>query len=230
MSDYDKNFLNKKFKELEEELSEPTVRKPNDHVLLIDGLNTTAETIKNGMVNAADYHANAIKQALATQGVKGDQGFGSAERLKAVHEGTLDPTKAKMNDDALRRHREATDEAIEYLGTEAEYIKRLMEQKKGGLVEFTQKYAKDNKQIKKSGRMKAKGTNESTADFLDRAREAFIASVPAYKKYSTNGSLENPTAYKISKKGITLPSHFLLNDTQIKYIANTISLVLRNKK
>ena len=148
---------------------------------LIDGLNTTAETIKNGMVSAADYHANAIKQALATQGVRGDQGFSNAEKLKAVHEGTLDPTKAKMNDAALKRHQDATAEAIEYLGTEAEYIKRLIEQRKGGLVEFTQKYAEDNKQIKKSGRMKAKGTNESTADFLDRAREAFIASVPAYK-------------------------------------------------
>ena len=40
MSDYDKNFLKEKYKEIEEELSEPKVRKPNDHVLLIDGLNT----------------------------------------------------------------------------------------------------------------------------------------------------------------------------------------------
>ena len=147
---------------------------------LIDGLNTTAETIKNGMVSAADYHANAIKQALATQGVRGDQGFSNAEKLKAVHEGTLDPTKAKMNDAALKRHQDATAEAIEYLGTEAEYIKRLIEQRKGGLVEFTEQYSKTNPQIKKSGRMKAKGESESYGDFLDRAKEAFIASVPAY--------------------------------------------------
>ena len=29
MSDYDKNFLKEKYKEIEEELSEPKVRKPN---------------------------------------------------------------------------------------------------------------------------------------------------------------------------------------------------------
>ena len=40
MSDYDKNFLKDKYKELEKDLSKPKVRKPNDHVLLIDGLNT----------------------------------------------------------------------------------------------------------------------------------------------------------------------------------------------
>ena len=40
MSDYDKNFLKDKYKELEKDLSKPEVRQPNDHILLIDGLNT----------------------------------------------------------------------------------------------------------------------------------------------------------------------------------------------
>ena len=40
MSNYDKNFLNQKYKELKNELSESKVREPNDHVLIIDGLNT----------------------------------------------------------------------------------------------------------------------------------------------------------------------------------------------
>ena len=39
MSDYDKNFLKDKYKELEKDLSKPEVRQPNDHILLIDGLN-----------------------------------------------------------------------------------------------------------------------------------------------------------------------------------------------
>ena len=36
MSDYDKNFLKDKYKELEKDLSKPEVRQPNDHILLID--------------------------------------------------------------------------------------------------------------------------------------------------------------------------------------------------
>ena len=61
MSDYDKNFLNKKFKELEEELAEPTVRKPNDHVLLIDGLNTFIRAFSvNPSLNEDGSHVGGL--------------------------------------------------------------------------------------------------------------------------------------------------------------------------
>ena len=61
MSDYDKNFLNKKFKELKEELSEPTVRKPNDHVLLIDGLNTFIRAFSvNPSLNEDGSHVGGL--------------------------------------------------------------------------------------------------------------------------------------------------------------------------
>ena len=61
MSDYDKNFLNKKFKELEEELSEPTVRKQNDHVLLIDGLNTFIRAFSvNPSLNEDGSHVGGL--------------------------------------------------------------------------------------------------------------------------------------------------------------------------
>ena len=51
--------------------------------------------------------------------------------------------------------------------------------------------------------------------------------VPAYKKYMPNGRAENPNAYRISEKGVTLPSHFLLEEHQIKYIINRIFTILR---
>ena len=61
MSDYDKNFLNKKFKELEEELSEPKVRKPNDHELLIDGLNTFIRAFSvNPSLNEDGSHVGGL--------------------------------------------------------------------------------------------------------------------------------------------------------------------------
>ena len=61
MSDYDKNFLNKKFKELKEELSEPKIRKPNDHVLLIDGLNTFIRAFSvNPSLNEDGSHVGGL--------------------------------------------------------------------------------------------------------------------------------------------------------------------------
>ena len=61
MSDYDKNFLNKKFKELEEELSDPKIRKPNDHVLLIDGLNTFIRAFSvNPSLNEDGSHVGGL--------------------------------------------------------------------------------------------------------------------------------------------------------------------------
>ena len=55
-----------------------------------------------------------------------------------------------------------------------------------------------------------------------------MSSLPAYKQYSSNGRVKNPTAYKISEKGVVLPSHFLLEDSQIEYITDSISSILEN--
>ena len=55
-----------------------------------------------------------------------------------------------------------------------------------------------------------------------------MSSLPAYKKYSSNGPVSNPTAYKISDKGVVLPSHFLLKESQINYITDTITSILEN--
>ena len=61
MSDYDKNFLKEKYKEIEEELSEPKVRKPNDHVLLIDGLNTFIRAFSvNPSLNEDGSHVGGL--------------------------------------------------------------------------------------------------------------------------------------------------------------------------
>ena len=61
MSNYDKNFLNKKFKELKDELSESKVRQPNDHVLLIDGLNTFIRAFSvNPSLNEDGSHVGGL--------------------------------------------------------------------------------------------------------------------------------------------------------------------------
>ena len=57
-----------------------------------------------------------------------------------------------------------------------------------------------------------------------------MSMVPAYKKYMPNGRLENPNAYRISEKGVTLPSHFLLEEHQIKYIIDAILMIIREGK
>ena len=61
MSDYDKNFLKNKYKELEKDLSKPKVRKPNDHVLLIDGLNTFIRAFSvNPSLNEDGSHVGGL--------------------------------------------------------------------------------------------------------------------------------------------------------------------------
>jgi perosamine synthetase len=55
-----------------------------------------------------------------------------------------------------------------------------------------------------------------------------MSSVPAYKKYLANGRAENPLAYKISERGVTLPSHYLLEEKQIAYITEVIGKILRD--
>ena len=61
MSNYDKNFLKDKYKELEKDLSKPEVRKPNDHVLLIDGLNTFIRAFSvNPSLNEDGSHVGGL--------------------------------------------------------------------------------------------------------------------------------------------------------------------------
>ena len=69
MSDYDKNFLKEKYKEIEEELSEPKVRKQNDHVLLIDGLNTFIRAFAvNPTTNEDGIHIGGMTGFLQSVG------------------------------------------------------------------------------------------------------------------------------------------------------------------
>jgi len=61
MSDYDKSFLKDKYKELEKDLSKPEVRQPNDHVLLIDGLNTFIRAFSvNPSLNEDGSHVGGL--------------------------------------------------------------------------------------------------------------------------------------------------------------------------
>lgn len=53
-----------------------------------------------------------------------------------------------------------------------------------------------------------------------------MSSVPAYKKYLANGRVSNPIAYKISERGVTLPSHYLLEKKQISFITEVIEKIL----
>lgn len=55
-----------------------------------------------------------------------------------------------------------------------------------------------------------------------------MSSVPAYKRYMPNGRAANPNGYRISEKGVTLPSHFLLEEHQLEYIINAILTILRD--
>lgn len=62
MRDYDKNLLNQKFNDHKSELSkEPEVRKPNDHVLIVDGLNTFIRAFAvNPSLNEDGSHVGGI--------------------------------------------------------------------------------------------------------------------------------------------------------------------------
>tara|TARA_B100000902_G_scaffold124493_1_gene124352 strand:- start:1564 stop:2619 length:1056 start_codon:yes stop_codon:yes gene_type:complete len=61
MSNYDKKFLKDKYKELEKDLSKPEVRQPNDHVLLIDGLNTFIRAFSvNPSLNEDGSHVGGL--------------------------------------------------------------------------------------------------------------------------------------------------------------------------
>ena len=54
-----------------------------------------------------------------------------------------------------------------------------------------------------------------------------LSSLPAYKHYGTGSINENPNAYDISERGITLASHYGLTDEQIDYISDGIRKILK---
>jgi len=49
-----------------------------------------------------------------------------------------------------------------------------------------------------------------------------LSSLPAYKKYNSGSSQENPNAYNISERAICLPSHYEVTSEQIKMITEKI--------
>ena len=59
---YDRKLLNRRFVDLEEELSQiPEIRHPNDHVLLIDGLNTFIRSFSvNPSLNDDGSHVGGL--------------------------------------------------------------------------------------------------------------------------------------------------------------------------
>ena len=54
-----------------------------------------------------------------------------------------------------------------------------------------------------------------------------LSSLPAYSFYKTGNKLKNPIAYDLSQRGITLPSHYLLTDFQIRKICDGINKILK---
>lgn len=49
-----------------------------------------------------------------------------------------------------------------------------------------------------------------------------MTSVPAYHEYQPLGQQQNPVSYSVSKRGITLPSHFLLTNEHIDLVSERI--------
>jgi perosamine synthetase len=54
-----------------------------------------------------------------------------------------------------------------------------------------------------------------------------LSSLPAYKKYNTGSAKENPTAYDISNRGITLACSYDLTFDQMKFISDGIRRILK---
>lgn len=54
-----------------------------------------------------------------------------------------------------------------------------------------------------------------------------LSSLPAYEKYNTGSEIDNPNAYDISSRAITLPAHYDLTDDQILFICDGIIRVLK---
>ena len=53
-----------------------------------------------------------------------------------------------------------------------------------------------------------------------------LSSLPAYKKFNTGSRRDNPVAYDVSERGITLACHFDLSDEQIDSICEGIKNIL----
>jgi len=54
-----------------------------------------------------------------------------------------------------------------------------------------------------------------------------LSSLPAYSHYNSGSKIENPIAYDISNRGITLACHYELTDDQIDYISDGIRKILK---
>ena len=53
-----------------------------------------------------------------------------------------------------------------------------------------------------------------------------LSSLPAYKKFNMGSKTDNPVAYDISNRGITLACHYNLSDEQIDFICDGIRKIL----
>ncbi len=54
-----------------------------------------------------------------------------------------------------------------------------------------------------------------------------LSSLPAYEKYKTGSKDKNPNAYDISSRGITLPSHYDLTDSQVSFVCEGIKEIIK---
>jgi perosamine synthetase len=53
-----------------------------------------------------------------------------------------------------------------------------------------------------------------------------LSSLPAYEHYGTGSKEENPNAFDVSERGITLASHYNLTDDQLDFITDGIRNIL----
>lgn len=80
----------------------------------------------------------------------------------------------------------------------------------------------------KSHKMTKRKAIEKLAALNVPARPFFypLSSLPAYRHYKTGSIKENPNAYNISNRGITLASHYELTEKQIDIICGAIRKIL----
>lgn len=80
----------------------------------------------------------------------------------------------------------------------------------------------------KSHDMKKLNAIEKLAELDVPARPFFypLSSLPAYEYYGTGSKDENPNAYDVSERGITLSCDYNLTDEQINFICNGIRTIL----
>ncbi|MBB14534.1 pyridoxal-5'-phosphate-dependent protein [Candidatus Poribacteria bacterium] len=80
----------------------------------------------------------------------------------------------------------------------------------------------------KSHKMTKQKAIEKLAVLNVPARPFFypLSSLPAYKHYKTGSREENPNAYDISSRGITLSCHYKLTDKQIDFMCEAVRKIL----